>query len=355
MSNARRHIAVALLAAVVTACGSDAPEEVREAAVRPVKLLTLEPADSGQSRRYPAVVKAAESSELTFQVPGLLRELPVTEAQTVERGALLAKLDPRDFQSQLDSARAEYDNAEAEYQRARRLAEGDAIAASAVEQRQSRRDTAKAQLDTAENALGDTVLRAPFAGVVARVHVEKFQNVQAKEKIVTLIGTEGLEVTINVPSSVIITSRTVEESRAFVVFAVASSIRIPAEYKEVALEADTASQTYAVRFSFESPEDLVILPGMNATLIVETTTSDTDAAAGAGVAVPLSAVLSEGDRSYVWVIDTETMTAAKRWVTIQAGVGETAVVTDGLEAGETIAGAGANYLAEGMKVRPWTN
>lgn len=354
MSNARRPITVAILAAVVGACGSDAPEEDREAAVRPVKLLTVEEAGSGQTRRYPAVVEAAKMSELTFQVSGLLQELPLSEAQQVERGALLARLDSRNLQNQVDSARAEYDNAEAEYQRARRLAEGDAIAASEVEQRQSRRDSAKAGLDTAEKALDDSALRAPFSGVVAKVHVEKFQNVQAKERIVTLIGTDGLEATINVPSSVIITSRTVEESQTFVVFDAAPSVRIPAAFKEAALEADTASQTYEVRFSFQPPEDLVILPGMNATLIVESTTNDPDAAASAGVAVLLAAVLSEGDRNFVWVI-SDAMTASKRWVTIQAGVGETAVVTEGLAAGETIAGAGASYLAEGMKVRPWTD
>ena len=94
---------------------------------------------------------------------------------------------------------------------------------------------------------------------------------------------------------------------------------------------------------------------MTATLVVETTASDPESEAGVGVAVPLAAVLSEGEQNFVWVIDSEAMTATKRWVTIQAGVGETAIVTDGLVVGETIAGAGASYLAEGMKVRPWTD
>ena len=355
MGNAHRYLAFTILAAVLAACWSEEPDEVSDTVIRPVKLLTVEKAGSGQSRRFPAVVEAASFSELTFQVPGLLQELPVTEAQPVAQGTLLARLDPRDLQSQVDSARAEYDNAEAEYQRARRLAEGDAIAASTVEQREARRDTARAGLDTAEKALTDSELRAPFSGVVAKVHVKKFQNVQAKENVLTLIGTDGLEATINVPSSVIITSRTAGETSAVVVFDAAPSVRIPASFKEAALEADSTSQTYEVRFSFGPPEDLVILPGMNATLILETTGNDTDTGVAAGVAVPLSSVLSEADRNFVWVIDSDTMTASKRWVTIQAGVGETAVVTDGLESGETIAGAGANYLAEGMKVRPWTD
>ncbi len=355
MVNTKKLI-LAALASVALSCSSEAPEEVREAVVRPVKFLVLEAAGSGRTRRYPAVVRAAESSELTFQVPGLLQELPVIEAQEVAKGALLARLDPRDFRSQLTSAQAEYDNAEAEYQRARRLAEGDAIATSTLEQRQSRRDAAEAQLDAAQKALGDTEMRAPFAGIVAKVHVEKFQNVQPQQEVVTLIGTGGLEVAINVPSTVVAASRTAGPSSAFVILDAAPSTRVPAQFKEAALEADSASQTYEVRFSFEPPEDLVILPGMSATLITESSATEGDeASTGAGVAVPLRAVLSEGDRTYVWVIDPETMTASKRWLTLQAGVGENMVATEGVAPGETIAGAGAAYLAEGMKVRPWTD
>ena len=104
MGNARRIVAVVILTVLVTACGSDTPEATREAAVRPVKLLTVAESGSGPSRRYPAVIGAANTSELTFQVSGLLQELPVTEAQVVDRGALLARLDSSDFQTRVDSA-----------------------------------------------------------------------------------------------------------------------------------------------------------------------------------------------------------------------------------------------------------
>ncbi|MCH9646594.1 MAG: efflux RND transporter periplasmic adaptor subunit [Deltaproteobacteria bacterium] len=361
MSKAQRGLALTvsgMVAVLTVACSSGDPEPTREASVRPVKLLTVEAADSGQSRRFPAVVKAAQSSELAFQVPGLLQELPVNEAQRVERGALLAKLDQRDLRSSLASAKADHDNAEAEYQRAVRLAEGNAIATNVVEQRQTRRDAAKAVLDSAEKALSDSVITAPFDGVVAKVHAKKLQNVQPQQAIVTVIGGEGLEATIDLPASIIARVRTTQEAEAFVVFDVAPSTRVSAVFKEAALEADQTTQTYEVSFSFERPEDLVILPGMNATVILETSSQDLhgDQAAqgGIGVAVPVSAIGSEGDRNYVWLIDGESMTASKRWITIQPGVGESAVATEGLAPGDTIAGAGGSYLAEGAKVRPWT-
>ncbi len=70
--------------------------------------------------------------------------------------------------------------------------------------------------------------------------------------------------------------------------------------------------------------------------------------------MPLSAILSDGAARYVWIVDPDSMTVSKREVTVSDGIGETAIVTEGLEMGETIATAGASYLAEGMQVRPWT-
>jgi RND family efflux transporter MFP subunit len=188
------------------------------------------------------------------------------------------------------------------------------------------------------------------------VHVEKFQNVQPQESILTLVSLGGgLEAKIDVPASVVATSQSRQHEQAFVILEAAPAVRIPAVFKEAALEAVSESQTYEVKFSFEAPDDLVILPGMNATVVIESSAVVADGeTSSAGVAIPLDAVLSEGDRNYVWVIEPEAMTASKRWVTLEAGIGETAVVTDGLEPGERIAGAGAAYLAEGMKVRPWT-
>ena len=69
--------------------------------------------------------------------------------------------------------------------------------------------------------------------------------------------------------------------------------------------------------------------------------------------VPLTAITSDGESNYVWVVDRDLMTVSRREVTIVDGIGETVVVTEGLAAGETIATAGASFLTDGMQVRPW--
>lgn len=344
-------MAFALL--VTASCSNDDAEQTREPAVRPVKMITLSPASEVQTSRYPAIVSAEQFSELSFQVGGLIEEVAVVEAQQVAEGDLIARLDQRDFQSQVDSARSQFRNADDEYQRAVRLAKEDAIARNVLEQRKSQRDVARAQLDSAEKAIEDTVLRAPFSGVIAQVPVRERQNIPAGELVAALMGQGALEVAIDVPARVIAESQEVERRGAFVILDAAPDNRIEATFKEADLLADTASQTYSVTFTFSPPDNLVILPGMSATVEL-TGARRSEAGATNRISVPLSAVVSQGAATYVWVVDQDSMTVSRREVTVADGIGETAVVTEGLTLGETIATAGASFLADGMQVRPWT-
>ncbi len=347
-------IPLAILLATVAACGGDTEEEVREPVVRPVKLLTLSAASDLQTSRYPAVVSAGRFSELSFQVGGLIEEIAVVDAQTVNAGDLIARLDQRDLQSNVVSARSQFQNAEEEYQRAVRLAEQDAIARSVLEQRESQRDVARAQLDTAEKALQDAVLQAPFTGVVAQVAVRERESSAAGQLVAALMDTGTLEVTVDLPARVIAESLEVEDRGSFVILEAAPDTRITATFKEADLLADTASQTYGVTFTFEPPENLVILPGMNAT--VELSSARVSAAgAGPRKSVPISAIGSDGESTYVWIVDHDTMTVSRRDVTVSEGVGEYVIVTEGLSPGDTIATAGASFLSEGMQVRRWTD
>jgi RND family efflux transporter MFP subunit len=159
---------------------------------------------------------------------------------------------------------------------------------------------------------------------------------------------------VNVPASVIARSQEAENRKAFVLLDAAPDTRIEATFKSASLLADSTSQTYAVTFTFDPPGNLVVLPGMHATLELGQAQRTTDSQSQR-VSVPLSAILSDGTARYVWIVDQDSMTVSKREVTISDGIGDSAVVTEGLALGETIATAGASYLAEGMQVRPWTD
>lgn len=336
---------------LVAACGQTEEGPVRAAAPRPAKLVIVGAASAVEARRFPAVVDAAQSTDLSFQVGGQIEELPVSESQQVSEGDIVARLDQQNFQNEAVSARAQFENAEEEYQRAVRLAAEDAIARNIVEQRQAQRDVARATLDSVEKALADSVLRAPFSGVVASVPASRLDTVQPGQVIATLISADGLDATIDIPAALIAQAPTQANTDAFVYLDAAPNVRIEAEFSEANLVADATSQTYAVTFTFAPPDGLLILPGMSATVELATSRNDNGQDR---VAVPLAAVASDGAGQYVWVVDNESMMISRRDIEVAPGIGESLVVSDGLQTGETIVGAGVTLLSEGMQVRAWT-
>lgn len=351
-SNYYHRILSVLLFFLLSACGSDTDSKMDENAARPVKIIEINGANTLRSNRYPAVIDASDLSELSFQVGGKIAELPVKKAQSVSEGDLIARLDQGDFQSSLASARAVFENAESEFRRAAQLAERNLIARSALDQQRSQRDVARAELDSAEKALNDSALHASFSGVVAELPARRLQTVAAGTKIATIIGTTHMEAIINLPASVISQVPTRVDPGALVLLDAAPGREIEAAYKEANLIADAISQTYSVTFSFIPPEDMVVLPGMNATVVLQSSNNDDDATKA--VMVPLSAVQSDGSGRYVWIVDASNMTVSRRGIEIEPGIGKTLLVTAGLSSGDQIIGAGGAYLTDGAQVTPWT-
>ena len=348
-------ISATLASLLLVACdsGTSVVDKNIEVLPRPAKLLEIHLKNMHEFLNYPAVVQSRQLSVLSFEVGGMLNELNVLEAQNVVKGEVLATLDQRDLKAKVASAQAQYKNANSEYQRALRLIKQNAISKSKLGERKSKREVNKAQLETAQKALQDAVLIAPFAGAIAKISIEKQQIIQAGKPAITLLGKAGLEAVFNLPSSIVARVKRKEEASrdSYLILNVAPDREIPIRFKEAALEADAASQTYAVTFAFDKPEDLNILPGMNAVVWLK---DPSKPAINNKILIPLTSIAVDGEQKYVWVLDKNTMLVARRDITIEADVGERAGVSSGLQVGEVIVEAGVALLAEGMKVSKWS-
>ncbi len=320
--------------------------------VRPAKLHVVETSSETFDNSFPAVIEAGKSSTLTFQVSGLMTRFPVREGQQIRRGAVIAQLDDRRYRNSVNSARAQYASANSEYQSARRLLEEDAIAKISVDQRRAQRDVAQAQLDSARKDLSDTVLRAPFSGVVAEKLVEQFENISPNQEIVTLQSIGTVEAAVSVPASLVPRLANRQPSESYVVLSAAPDVKIPGVFRSATTQGDTQSQTFQVKFAFTPPSRLAILPGMTGTVFTSRALLEGEKTKNQ-VIIPLGAILSDGKKRYVWVVDTKKMIVKKRTVEVSSGVGESVPVISGLKEGETIVAAGAAYLNDGDKIRPY--
>mgnify|MGYP003943806793 CR=1 FL=1 len=195
---------ILVLMATLGACERGEEQDAqREETVRPVKTLVLTGAEVAGSRRFPATVRAAQRVELAFQVSGQVVGLPVQEGQTIDKGDLVARLDDQRYRSSLQSARADYQEARASFRRAQKLVKEGFVSQTEFEQARARMEMAEAALEKARKDVEDTVLRAPFEGVVARVMVDQFQEVQAKEPVASIQDISTIELVVDAPERIV--------------------------------------------------------------------------------------------------------------------------------------------------------
>jgi multidrug efflux system membrane fusion protein len=356
---------VLALAASLLSCEKKEEKKVETEVVRPVKLMTVAPAKEALYRSLPGRVRASKRVELAFQVDGTLIELPVQEGQSVKEGDLLARLDPRDFEASMRSAKGQVERAQAllrsatvEHERLERVRKADpgAVAQSQVDRALEREAAARADLlsseatlDMTKLQLSYTYLKAPFSGIVSSRAVDNFQEVRAKQTILTLDDLSVVEVLVEVPESFMAPIRSPGTYLVYAEFAPAAGKRYPLTLKEYSTRGDPKTLTYQVTFQMDQPQEGInILPGMTANVLAEPKKG-----AVLPIVIPAVALLSQQGKSpHVWVVKPEDMTVHLREVKTGNLVGADSIeIVEGLQSGETIAVSAVTHLREGMKVR----
>ena len=336
---------------LMTGCGGKEPAD-EESVSRPVKTMVIGAGIGELRRTYPGEIRPYQEVDMAFQVAGPLIELPINRGDEVEKGQLLARIDPRDFKNEMDAAQAVLEEAQATYSRYQEAAKTGAISKQQVTEQKAKVDVAQSGLNIKKKAHDDTFMYAPFAGRIADRFVENFENVAAKQKICSLQYIKDLEIDFYVPEVDILTAKKADEpDRAgfFISFETLPGREFPAKISQYATDADPVTQTYQVKLVMPAPEDVNVLPGMTAqvTWIIKEDAQDEKAA----VRIPSKAVFSpKSGEAKAWVIDPSSMTVSSRDVTLGPLMGDEIVIESGLTAGERIAIAGVHYLREGMKV-----
>ena len=358
-----------LLLIVVSALmiqGCDKEPIEKKQVIRPIKAMEVSDITQFRQRQFPGIAKATQEVDLAFRVSGPLTEFPVNIGDVVSKNDVVARIDPRDYQvqvnnarGQLDRAKAKVKRAEADYNREMNILSEDAGATSmaAVERKEALRDQARADvqsvqasLTSAKDSLSYTYLRAPFDGIVVSTYVENFEDVQAKKPIVRIVDDSKIEMIINIPESLI--SYVSQVTNIEVVFDPFPTVKVLAEIKEIGTEASKSTRTYPITLIMAQPKDVKILPGMAGKATGESSSTE-DVQIATGIQVPLTAIFSPDDieKTYVWIIDKESNQVTRREVTTGSLKDSGIIVTQGITAGEWIAIAGVHYLREGMDVK----
>ncbi len=342
------------MAALIGGC-SEAPPTAETDLARPVKSMIVAAPEQGGIRNFPGRIDAVNRAELSFRVPGKVVAIKFNEGDRVKKSQILAQLDATDYRITLKDRQASFDSAKNDFERAKDLVEKGHISRRDFDKLEATFKSASAALEQAQQNLRYTDLRAPFDGVVAKRKVEQFEEVQAKQPVLSLQDSSSLEVKIDVPENIIlrITQERVErnESGQIPVWASFDSVpgkRFELSFKEIATKADPKTQTFEATYTMPAPQGLVVLPGMTVSVTVDLSRSLDEKVV---YFVPVSAI--GGDRKLdprVWVVDEEAMVVHEKQVELGVMKGANIEVISGLQPGDRVVTVGAAYLAEGMKI-----
>ena len=346
-----RYILLGFIMAVsLSACEEKQPKEAVKV-IRPVRTIQISTKEEFAERKFPGRAAASDSVTLAFEVAGKLNKVLVDVGDKVKKGDVLAALDARDFQNKLDQSRAEQKRAKAQYERMKSALADNAVSRQEVTNSEAAYESARATVKIHQKALSDSVLRAPYDGIVSEKQIKNFESVQAKQAAIRIVNPKQIKMEADVPESVI--SYVTQNMEVFVQFDAFPNIIISAKVSEIGAEASQLTRTYPVTLIMDQPKGATILPGMSG----KTWRTPKQPVPGVapvqyrGFEVPLTAILSGTDgKKYVWVINGATQTANR----MEVKTGELTkggVLVQGLSGGEVIATAGVNTLTDGQKVR----
>ncbi len=351
---------VAACAAFVLAACQDERQEV-EAPVRAIKTFTVADVAQGRELKYPGKVQAANTSSLSFPTAGTIAAVNVKAGDRVAKSQVLATLEQSAFETDVHAATAEltkaqtaYEEKDKDYQRKKSLFAKGWVSRAALEQSQAARETAfsdvgyvNAKLNNAKRVLGDTVLRAPFTGVIGTRSAEPFTEISAGQQILVLNAEEALEVSITVPERVVAALNVGMSAKVDVT--TLDGPALDGRITEVSPEG-SAGNLFPVKVGLEA-----FPTSLRAGMTAEVTLAIQRADGPAAYLVPITAIApgDETSKGYVFVFEPQSSTVRRRAIEPK-GVRDNLIAVNGVVAGDQVASAGVTFLHDGQPVKLMT-
>jgi len=328
-------------------------------------------------------IVARRLATVSSKITGRMIELDIEEGEHVKAGQVIARLDDTNSRAAFDQARAQLDfakaalaqtevnlaNAQRDYDRQSSLLPQHFVSQAAVDNARTTADGLRAELATqrsnigvaasglavAQRNLDDTIVRAPFAGVVTVKAAQPGEIVSpmsagggfTRTGIGTIVDMDSLEIQVDVNENFI--NRVDPGQAVDAKLNAYPDWHIPAHVIAIIPTADRSKGTVTVRIALDQ-KDPRILPEMGVRVAFLAAASGTPSApAAAGVRVPKRAVDASGSTGVVFVLHESRV--ERRAVRLGDADGDAVILTSGLAAGERLAVGDFKELKNGATVR----
>ena len=352
MSTIKTATASMIIVCCVTLWGCS--KDVAETEQPPFVMVAQPSSSHNEQKSYAGEVQARQQTALAFRVAGQVTERYADVGDRVKVGQVLAKLDVKDAQLQLNSARAQLDSAQSaakvttdELKRFQQLLPINAVSRSQYDAIKNQSDAAQASLkqaqanyDVSSNQTGYNQLIANKNGVITQRDIEIGQVIAAGQAAYQLAIDGERDVVIGVPEQAV--SSIQVGQNAWVTLWSAPEQKFAAYVREISPAADQ-SRTFSVKVALKEGQSAIQL-GQSARVFFNQNIQNV-------LSVPLSSVSAVNNQAYVWVVNPD-QTLHKVNVTLGAYGRDSVPVLSGLSAGQWVAVGGVHLLREKQKIKP---
>jgi membrane fusion protein (multidrug efflux system) len=292
---------------------------------------------------------AVRGVDITAEIDGRVTAVEVDDGAVVEEGQVLVELDADGLRAELRGAQAEARLAELELERQRRLRQQNANSESDVDRAQSQLQQARARVDAVQASLDKKTIRAPFAGRIGIINVDRGQYLDIGAGVVTLQTLDPINVDFNVPQQELSRIEAGQPVRARV--DAWGDETFTGQITAISPKVEQSTRNVAVRARIGNPEGR-LRPGMFVQTAVQLP-QESDV-----VTLPQTAITYNpyGDSVFL-VNETQTeggeaqLTVERKFVQTGASRGDQVQVTQGVEPGQRVVTSGQIKLRNGSKVK----
>jgi len=281
-------------------------------------------------------VRARLHAVIEAKVSGKIEQMLVVPGQQVTSGELLATIDAREVQAQLDQAAAVRQQAESDLKRATDLFQQKILSPAEFDTAQSKFRVADAAAVEAKTLLGYTKVTAPFNGVITRKDADVGDLAVPGKSLLEMEDARHLRLEADVPEALV---DNIALGDKLPIRIGVLETNLEGVVSEIAPSADPNSRTFLVKL------DLPSIPGLRAGQFgrVAVPVGKTSA-----LRVPASAVLQRGEMELVFIVTNGH--AQLRIVKTGKHVGNEVELVSGVDAGEQVVVDGAGGLVDGQEV-----
>jgi membrane fusion protein (multidrug efflux system) len=337
---------LALISLSLPACNMN--EEQSQGEHQTIVLTSPKAQDVIVTEQYVCQIHSQRHINVRALQNGYLEEISVKEGQAVKKGDLMFKILPTLYKARLDAESAEADLAQLEFNNTKKLFDDRVVSQQEVALQQARLAKALAKKKLAEAELNFTIVRAPFDGIVDRLHEQLGSLIKEGDVLTTLSDNSVMWVYFNVPEARYLdymAGLAKDKESPQIELMLANGSKFLYSGTIGAIEAIFNNETGNIPFRADFPNpDGLLRHGQTGNVLIYRVLKN-------AVIIPLRATFEVLDKRYVFVVDKDGM-VHQREVVIQNEMDDIFIIKSGLGVDDRIVLEGVRQVRDGQKVEP---